>query len=111
VIRECLAPRDGGRVRRDAAHDLPGQLRPGGGFLLLPPPAGGRTDEIGRSCPPPAAVVATAWDPPTDVRERVPRAAEISGADCGSLELLYDTAAGGLRLLLRPEYALDPARR
>ena len=38
--------------------------------------------------------VFTAWDPPTDVREKVLRAAEIAEADCGSIELLYDAQTG-----------------
>ena len=36
----------------------------------------------------------TAWDPPADVKENVLRAAEIAEADCGSIELLYDSQTG-----------------
>jgi hypothetical protein len=105
VIQECLAPRDGAIYRvwfaRGRILAAVSVVRPpatfrggcaGGGSSSCPHPPG----EYRRSAvPAPAAVVATAWDPPADVRERVLRAAEISGADCGSLELLYDTAAGG----------------
>ena len=101
VIQEFLAPRDGAIYRvwfvRGRILAAVSVVRPpmtfrggcaGGGVSACSPP-GGR-----RSAAHAAAVVATAWDPPADVREGVLRAAEISGADCGSVELLYDTAAG-----------------
>ena len=105
VIQECLAPRDGaiyrvwfarGRILAAVSVVMPpATFRggcAGGGVPSCPrPPGGDRRSAV----PAPAAVVATAWDPPADVRERVLRAAEISGADCGSVELLYDAAAGG----------------
>jgi glutathione synthase/RimK-type ligase-like ATP-grasp enzyme len=41
-----------------------------------------------------AAPVFTTWDPPAEVQERVLKAAEIAAADCGSIELLYDSHTG-----------------
>ena len=41
-----------------------------------------------------ALPVFTAWDPPAEVREKVLKAAEIAEADCGSIELLYDSQTG-----------------
>jgi hypothetical protein len=41
-----------------------------------------------------ALPVFTAWDPPSEVREKVLKAAEIAEADCGSIELLYDSQTG-----------------
>lgn len=38
--------------------------------------------------------VFTAWDPPAEIQEKVLRAAKIAEADCGSVELLYDSQTG-----------------
>ena len=60
--------------------------------------------------------ILTALDPPWNVREKVLRAAEIANADCGSVELLYESDTGRsfyfdlnmVSTLPNPEEVRDP---
>ena len=96
VLQECLTAREnkfyrvwfvGGKICAAVAVERPAGVAEGALFTGGCVGSCSLKDRL-------AAPVFTAWDPPAEVQERVVKAAEIAKADCGSVELLYDSHTG-----------------